>query len=235
LSRIKDEALRIGDDIRVSVVDIRAAKVRLGVEAPKHLSIHREEVYLAIRRELPPSDRVGPTDVASQRLRVAPPPFKIRDARAADLDAINRIYNHFVLYSACTYQETPSSSKDRAEWLAAHDADHPITVAERDGEVIGWGSLSKFHPRSAYKNTIENSVYVRHDQHRQGIGFALLADLIERAKAIGHHTIMALIDFEQRGSIALHEKLGFIEVGRLREVGFKLGRWRDVVYLQRIL
>jgi len=183
----------------------------------------------------PPRAPVSPTDIAPRRLSVAPLPFTIRNAQTSDLDAINRIYNHFVLYSACTYQETPSSSEERAQWFAAHDADHPITVAERDGEVIGWGSLSKFHPRSAYKNTIENSVYVRHDLHRQGIGFALLADLVERAKAIGHHTIMALIDFEQPGSIALHEKLGFIEVGRLREVGFKLGRWRDVVYLQRIL
>ena len=128
-----------------------------------------------------------------------------------------------------------ASEQERAAWFSAHGADYPVTVAERDGEIIGWGSLSKFHPRSAYRRTVENSVYVRHDLHRQGIGFALLGDLVERAKSIGHHAIMALIDSGQRGSIALHEKYGFVEVGRLREVGFKFGRWGDVVYMQRML
>jgi phosphinothricin acetyltransferase len=159
----------------------------------------------------------------------------IRAARGADLDAINAIYNHFVLHSTCTYQEEPSSAAERAAWFAGHGPNHPITVAERDGEVVGWGSLSKFHPRSAYGRTVENSVYVRHDCHRQGVGAVLLRDLLERAKSAGHHTILALIDTEQRGSLALHEKLGFVEVGRLREVGFKFGRWLDVVYLQRMV
>lgn len=162
-------------------------------------------------------------------------PIPIRLAVVADLAAINAIYNHFVLYSTCTYQEEPSTAEERAAWFAAHGPTHPITVAERDGEIVGWGSLSRFHPRSAYGRTVENSIYVRHDLHRQGIGVALLADLAERAKAAGHHTILALIDTEQRGSIALHEKMGFVEVARLREVGSKFGRWLDVVYLQRMV
>lgn len=161
--------------------------------------------------------------------------ISIRPATVSDLGAINAIYNHFVLHSTCTYQEEPSSSEERAAWFAAHGPKHPVTVAERDGEIVGWGSLSKFHPRSAYGRTVENSIYVRHDLHRQGIGVALLSDLVERAKAAGHHTILALIDTEQQGSIVLHEKLGFVEVGRLRQVGFKFGRWLDVVYLQRMV
>jgi phosphinothricin acetyltransferase len=162
------------------------------------------------------------------------PPL-IRDARASDLDAINAIYNHFVLHSACTYQEEPSTAQERAAWFAAHDLQYPVTVAELDGVVIGWGSLTRFHPRSAYRKTVENSVYVRHDLHRRGVGAALLADLCRRAQSIGHHSIIALIDSGQHGSLALHERHGFVRVGQLREVGIKFGRWGDVVYLQRML
>lgn len=163
--------------------------------------------------------------------------FRIRPATAGDLPAINSIYNHFVLHSTCTYQEVPSTAEERAAWLAAHGPEHPVTVAERvsGGEVIGWGSLSRFHARSAYRRTVENSVYVRHDLHRQGLGRALLEDLIVRGKAAGHHTILALIDASQGGSVALHRACGFETVGHLKEVGFKFGRWLDVVYMQRML
>jgi phosphinothricin acetyltransferase len=159
----------------------------------------------------------------------------IRLARAADLPAINAIYNHFVLHSTCTYQEEPSTPEERAAWFAAHGPAHPVTVAEMDGEVVGWGSLSPFHPRSAYRHTVENSVYVRHDLHRRGIGRVLLANLIDRAKTIGHHTIIALIDAGQPGSIAIHRAFEFAPVAHLNEVGFKFGNWRDVVYMQRMV
>ena len=161
--------------------------------------------------------------------------LRIRPATPADLASINSIYNHYVLHSTCTYQEVPSTPDERAAWFAAHGPDHPVTVAEVEGEVLGWGSLSKFHPRSAYRRTVENSVYVRHDLHRRGLGRALLDDLIERGKAAGHHTIMALIDASQSGSVALHRACGFEPAGRLREVGFKFGRWGDVLYMQRML
>lgn len=124
---------------------------------------------------------------------------------------------------------------EREAWFAAHGPGHPITVAESDGQVVGWGSLSPFHTRSAYRRTVESSVYVRHDRHRQGIGAALLADLIDRARVLGHHTIIAGIDLEQAASIALHRKFAFQEVGHLHEVGFKFNRWLDVVYLQKMI
>jgi phosphinothricin acetyltransferase len=162
------------------------------------------------------------------------PDFTIRTATAGDLPAINGIYNHFVGCSTCTYQEEPSTAAEREAWFAAHGPEHPVTVAERAGEVVGWASLSRFHPRSAYRRTVENSVYVRHDRHGQGIGRALLADSVDRAAGLGHRTIVALIDAEQSTSLALHRSLGFTDAGLLRAVGFKFGRWLDVVYLQRM-
>jgi phosphinothricin acetyltransferase len=161
--------------------------------------------------------------------------LSIHPATPADLTAINDIYNYFVLHSTCTYQEEPSSMAERETWFAQHGEKHPITVAQRDGQLIGWASLSRFHARSAYRFTVENSVYVRHDLHNQGIGSALLADSIARAKSCGHRTIIALIDADQAPSIALHRKFGFEQVAHLKQVGFKFGRWLDVIYLQKML
>lgn len=160
----------------------------------------------------------------------------IRLAVAADLPAINDIYNHYVEHSTCTYQESLETMASRQAWFDKHGPEHPVTVAvDRSGVVAGWGSLSAFHARSAYRFTVENSVYIRHDLRGQGIGRSLLADLIERAAAIGHHAIIAGIDAEQPASIALHHRFGFEQAGHLKEVGFKYGRWLDVIYMVRIL
>jgi phosphinothricin acetyltransferase len=161
--------------------------------------------------------------------------IQIRAATAADLPPINDIYNHYVACSACTYQEEPETMDDRRAWFAEHGEAHPITVATIADEVVGWGCLSPYRARSAYRFTVENSVYVRHDVQRRGIGRLLLADLIERARAAGHHTIVAVIDAEQTGSIALHLAAGFRDGGELRELGFKFGRWLHVRYLQLML
>jgi phosphinothricin acetyltransferase len=159
----------------------------------------------------------------------------IRLATTADLPAVNEIYNHYVLHSTCTYQEEPSTPTEREVWFIAHGPQHPVTVAEAGGEIVGWASLSPFHPRSAYRWTVENSIYVRHDRQRQGIGAALLRDCVERATALGHHTIIAGIDQAQAASVNIHKRAGFEQVAHLKQVGFKLGQWLDVVYLQKML
>ena len=159
----------------------------------------------------------------------------IRPARIDDLPAINAIYNHFVLHSTCTYQTEPETPEGRAAWFANHGAKHPGTVGELDGKVVAWGSLSRFHARAAYGRTVENSVYVHPDQHRRGYGRALLVDLIERAGTLGHHAIIALIDADQAPSVRLHEAAGFVQVGLLKEVGFKFNRWLHVVYMELVL
>jgi L-amino acid N-acyltransferase len=159
----------------------------------------------------------------------------IRDATAADLPAINDIYNHYVHASTCTYQLEPDTLEERQTWFAEHGPKHPIIVAERNREVVGWGSLSPFRTRAAYARTVEDSVYIRHNLLHQGIGIAILRELIEHGKRLGHHTIIAGISAEQAPSVALHEKLGFRTVANLREVGYKHDQWLDVVYMQLML
>jgi phosphinothricin acetyltransferase len=159
----------------------------------------------------------------------------LRLAEPIDLDAINSIYNHYVLMSVATYQEEPSTADERLEWFASRSARHPVTVAELNGEVVGWGSLSPFRLRSGYRFSVENSIYIRHDLRRQGIGSNILSDQITRATILGYHTIIAGCDSEQAGSVALHRRFEFEEVARFRQVGFKFGRWLDVIFLQKFL
>ena len=159
----------------------------------------------------------------------------IRPATAADLAAINAIYNHYVAHSTCTYQLAPESAEARLAWFHRRDVAHPVTVAEIGGEVVGWASLNVFNPREAYARTVENSVYIHHRHHRRGLGRAMLADLIARARALDHHTIIAGISAEQTASLRLHAGFGFEKIGRLREVGFKHGQWLDVVSMQLML
>jgi L-amino acid N-acyltransferase YncA len=160
--------------------------------------------------------------------------MKVRLATAADLPAIRAIYNHYVLSSSCTFQTEPTGEEEHLRWFTERGPAHPVTVAE-DDEVIGWAALSPWKPRGAYARTAEASVYVRHDLHRRGVGRALLLDLLERARAAGHHAVLGVTCTEQPASIALQESVGFVLVGTLREVGFKFGRWLDVAYYQLLL
>ncbi|MGO8696561.1 MAG: N-acetyltransferase family protein [Limisphaerales bacterium] len=158
--------------------------------------------------------------------------YGIRPATESDLVAINDIYNHYVLHSTCTYQEELEPLDARRQWFYHHGDQHPVIVAEADSQVVGWGSLSAYHARSAYRFTVEDSIYVHHQQHGHGIGSLLLQELIVRARGAGHRAIIAAIDGEQAASVALHAKFHFEKVGHLQQVGFKCDRWLDVIYMQ---
>lgn len=162
-------------------------------------------------------------------------PLSIRDARPEDLAAINAIYNHYVDCSTCTWQYAPTSADERRAWFADRPATHPVTVAERAGEIVGYGSLGPFRPREGYRFTVENSVYVHPERQRLGIGAAILGDLLQRAQRLGLKSVMAGISAEQSGSVALHARHGFVEVGRMRAVGFKHDQWLDLLLMQRML
>lgn len=159
----------------------------------------------------------------------------IRPAVEADLPAINAIYNHYVVHSTCTYQVATDSAEERLRWFRERSAVHPVTVAEIDGEVVGWGSLNPFHRREGYARSVDDSIYIRQDSHRRGLGGLLLRDLIRRARELGHHTLLAGISSEQTASVALHEAHGFEKVGHLRQVGYKHGQWLDVITMQLML
>jgi phosphinothricin acetyltransferase len=161
--------------------------------------------------------------------------IRVRPAAEADLPAVRDIYNFYVRTSTCTFQLEPDSEADRLAWFRARSPRHPVTVAEVDGEVAGWGSLSAWKDRAAYDRTVEASVYVRADRHRRGAGRALLEDLVERARALGHRVVIGGACTEHPASIALQEAVGFVPVGCFRDVGYKFDRWLDVVYLQRVL
>jgi L-amino acid N-acyltransferase len=162
-------------------------------------------------------------------------PCALRPATESDLVAINDIYNHYVLHSTCTYQEEPEPLDGRRKWFSHHGDKYPVIVAATEGHVVGWGSLSAFHERSAFRRTVENSIYVHHQHHRRGIGSLLLQDLIVRARSLGYRAIIAGIDGEQTASVALHAKFHFEKVGHLKQVGFKFGRWLDVIYMELCL
>ena len=161
--------------------------------------------------------------------------LRVREATADDLPAVRAIYNHYVATSTCTFQIEPETEDDRRSWFAARSPAHPVVVAELGGEVAGWGSLSPWNKRCGYVRTVEASVYVRDGLHRRGIGLAVLNDLIARARAAGHHTVIGGACTEQAASLALQERLGFVRVACFREVGRKFGRWLDVDYMQLVL
>jgi L-amino acid N-acyltransferase len=160
----------------------------------------------------------------------------VREATLADLPAILAIYNDAVVSTAATYQEEPETLPQRMVWLAQHQAEGlPVFVAEEQGWVVGWSSLNRFHVRSGWRFTLENSVYVAADARGRGIGSKLLAPLIEAAPRLGFRAILAVIDADNPASIALHQRFGFFEVGHFRSVGFKFGVWRDVIYLEKLV
>ena len=161
--------------------------------------------------------------------------FRLRPMAEDDLAEVNAIYNHYVLNSTCTYQLEPETDAARAAWFAARGSGYPRLVVEDAGRVVGWAALMPYHARGGYARTVENAVYVDVGHHRRGIGALLLDALVTGAGADGHHVIVARIDGDQAASIALHGRFGFVHAGRLREIGWKFGRWLDVVEMQLML
>jgi L-amino acid N-acyltransferase len=161
---------------------------------------------------------------------------KLRLATLDDAEDIRSIYNVEVLTSTVTFDLVPRSLDDQREWLRARSGAHAVVVAEAgSGQIVGFGSLSPYRDRPAYSTTVEDSVYVHRDHHGQGVGRAVLSELVELAAAHGFHTVMARIVGGHDASIGLHRSLGFEEVGTEREIGRKFGRWLDVVVMQRLL
>ena len=160
--------------------------------------------------------------------------MKIRPAEPADAPGIAEIYAHYVERTAASFEESPPAAD--VLWGRISGGGLPFVVAERDGHVVGYAYLAPYHTRSAYRYTAENSVYVAHDARGGGIGRALLERLLEEGRRAGIREVIAIIGLtDERTSVDLHRAFGFDEVGRLRAVGFKHGRWHDTVLMQRSL
>lgn len=160
----------------------------------------------------------------------------IRDAAEADARAIAAIYGHHVLHSTATYELVPPSLDETVAKILRLSLERwPFLVAEADGEVAGYAYVTQFRDRAAYRFTAEDSIYIDPRRTRAGIGTVLLKALLERSSTRGFRTMVAVIGGAEPASIALHARLGFVEVGRLKNVGFKCDRWLDSVYMQRHL
>lgn len=160
----------------------------------------------------------------------------IRPVQEADAEAIAAIYAHHVLNGTASYEiEPPSVDETTAKIRRVTEPGWPFIVAEEEGRVVGYAYATQFRDRAAYRFACEDSIYVVADKARRGIGRMLLEALIHRSAHFGFKTIVAVVGGAEPASIALHENCGFQEVGRLKKVGFKFGRWLDSVYLQRDL
>jgi len=162
----------------------------------------------------------------------------VRDAADADLPAIQAIYAHHVLHGLASFEEMPPGVDElRTRHAAVRAAGLPYLVAEVDGVVAGYAYATLYRPRSAYRHTVEDSVYVAQGMAGQGVGAALLAALIARCEAGPWRQMLATIGQGDgnAGSIALHARMGFARIGALRSVGFKHGQWLDTVLMQRPL
>jgi phosphinothricin acetyltransferase len=162
----------------------------------------------------------------------------IRPARDSDIPAITRIYAHAVEHGTASFELSPPDEAEMARRMQHLLADNfPYLAAEVAGVLCGYAYAGLYRARPAYQWTLEDSVYIAHDMQRRGIGYALLAALIERAGALGFRQMIAVIgdSTRQAASTGLHEALGFRHVGILQDVGFKHSRWLDTVLMQRAL
>jgi len=161
----------------------------------------------------------------------------VREVDRSDVDRITQIYEHHTLHGLATFDETPLSvneMRERCEKVRAQGL--PWLIAELDGAVAGYAYAMLFHARSGWRFTLEDSVYVAPEAQRQGVGRTLLSELLARCEMLGYRQMIAAIgDSGNDGSIALHAALGFQHAGVYSNVGFKFGRWLDVVLMQRAL
>ena len=160
----------------------------------------------------------------------------IRDAIESDLPAILAITNEAIANTTAVWNNTPATLEARTAWMRERQArGFPVLVATDGGKVLGFASFGDFRPFEGYLHTVEHSIYVAPEAQGRGVGKALLAALVERARALGKHVIVGGIEAGNTASIALHTRAGFVETGRLPEVGRKFGRWLDLVFMQLML
>ena len=161
----------------------------------------------------------------------------VRDAGENDIEAVRAIYAHAVEHGSGTFEYDPPPLEEmKTRWRSVVGYGLPYVVCEIDREVAGYGACTPFRPRTGYRFTVEDSVYVDPRFQRRGVARALLAELISRTEAAGFRQMVAVIgDSANTASVALHRAAGFEDAGSFRAVGFKHDKWTDIVFMQRTL
>ncbi|MDB5136547.1 MAG: N-acetyltransferase [Mucilaginibacter sp.] len=160
----------------------------------------------------------------------------IRDATRDDLHGILDIYNHAIIHTTSVYSEHPHTYDMRLTWYNDRvSSGFPVFVAEADGQIVGFGTFGHFRVWPCYRYTVEHSVYVHIDHRGKGISKLLIGRLIDRAREMKLHAMIAGIDGENQVSYHLHQSFGFVEVAHFKEVGFKFGRWLDLKFMELLL
>ena len=160
----------------------------------------------------------------------------IRNAEEKDLPAILAIYNDVIVNTTAVYDYEPHTPAMRLAWFnAKKEQGFPVFVAEENGKVLGLSSIGPFRAWAAYQFSVENSIYVAADARGKGIGKMLMTPIIDAARQLGMHTMLAGIDASNEASIQLHKDFGFEEVAHFKQVGWKFGRWLDLKFLQLII
>ncbi len=169
--------------------------------------------------------------------------MRIRQATVEDLPAILEIYNEAVLNTTASYDYEPHTLEMRRAWWEQHARDQlPVLVAESNPSkaqatpnISGWAALSRYHHKIGYRFTVEDSIYVASHCRGQGMGSRLLQTLLTQAQNLELKAVIAAIDAKNEPSQRLHARFGFETVGRFKQVGYKFGRWLDVVYMEHLL
>ena len=159
---------------------------------------------------------------------------QIREAKESDLGRITEIYNQAILTTTATFDTEPKTTEERKEWFQKHSEKYPLIVAELEGRVIGWASLTPWSDRCAYSDTAEISLYIDEAYRGKGIGKKLMSEIMEAGHRAKLHTVIARISEGNEVSVQMHKKAGFIIIGNMREVGRKFGKLLDVLLMQKI-
>lgn len=158
----------------------------------------------------------------------------IRPAAIRDIGAITAIYNEEVRTSTSTFDTLVRSEDERLAWLLAHDARHPVVVAEWNGQVVGWAALSRWSDRKAYDDTAESSFYVHQAYRGRGFGRRLKEHILAEGRRLGLHAVIARVSEGNLASLHINASCGFVQIGVLKQVGHKFGQRLDVHLMQYI-
>lgn len=162
--------------------------------------------------------------------------IRVRHATEKDIPEMLSIYNDIILNTTAVYDYKPHTLEMRQAWYRSkQEQGYPVFVADEEGAVVGFSSIGPFRNWAAYKYSVENSIYVKSDMRGRGIGKLLIPPVIEAARQLQMHTVIAGIDATNESSIRLHKSFGFEETAHFRQVGYKFGRWLDLKFFQLIL